>query len=269
MSDSRFLAALQERVILGDGAYGTEFLRRGGLPGRPFDELNLTRPHLVLQLHQEYLAAGSELTKTNTFLANGFRLKPHQLGGQVRDINKAGVQLAKEAARGGLVAGTIGPLTECPRDERAAYYREQCEVLVDGGCDVLVLETFTEVSDLLAAMEIAKGSGLPVVCQLAQKLERGFDRLVAMAPKWGIDVVGTNCLDAEQTQFFIERTAKDAKIPMSAFPSAGLPGREQAPWQFAELLESLVAAGVRLVGGCCGAGPEHIRAAAKQLGRGR
>lgn len=267
MSDSRFLAALQERVILGDGAYGTEFLRRGALPGRPFDELNLTRPHLVLQLHQEYLAAGSELTKTNTFLANGFRLKPHGLGGQVRDINHAGVQLAREAARGGLVAGTVGPLTECPREERAAYYREQCEVLVDGGCDVLVLETFTEVSDLLAAVEIAKGSGLPVVCQLAQKLERGFDRLVAMAPKWGIDVVGTNCLDPEQTRFFIERTAKDAKLPMSAFPSAGLPGQTLPPKGFARTVKELVEAGVRLTGGCCGTGPDHIRATAALLGK--
>src|SRR5436190_21273323 len=130
MSDSRFLAALQERVILGDGAYGTELLRRGCLPGRPLDELNLTRPHLVLQLHQEYIAAGSELTKTNTFLANGFRLKPHGLGDQVREINIAGVQLAKEAARGGFVAGTVGPLTECPREERTGYYREQCLALV-------------------------------------------------------------------------------------------------------------------------------------------
>src|SRR5579862_2440501 len=186
MKDSRLLRVLEDRVLLGDGAYGTEFLRRGCLPGRPLDELNLTHPQLVLALHQEYREAGSELTKTNTFLANGFRLQPHGLGDRVREINRAGVRLARQAAGGGFVAGIVGPLTECPREERAGYYREQCEALAEEGCDVLVLETFTEVSDLLAAVEVAKGSGLPVIAQLAQKLERGFDRLVALAPRWGI-----------------------------------------------------------------------------------
>jgi methionine synthase I (cobalamin-dependent) len=269
MEDSRFLGVLRERGILGDGAYGTEFLRRGCLPGRPLDELNLTRPHLVLALHKEYLDAGSELTKTNTVLSNGFRLRPHGLGGKVREINRAGVQLAREAARGGFVAGIVGPLSECPREERSSHYREQCEALAEGGCDALVLETFTEVSDLLAAVEVAKPSGLPVVCQLTQKLERGFDRLVAMAPGWGIAVVGTNCLDPEATQLVIERSAKDAKLPLSAFPSAGLPGREVTPQGFATAIRSLREAGARLLGGCCGTGPDHIRAAASALGRGR
>jgi methionine synthase I (cobalamin-dependent) len=269
MGDSRFLTALKDRVILGDGAYGTELLRRGALPGRPLDELNLTRPHLVLQLHREYVEAGSELTKTNTFLANGFRLKPHGLGDKVREINTAGVQLAKEAARGGLVAGTLGPLTECPREERAACYQEQVEALVEGGCDALVLETFMEVSDLLAAVEVAKKTGIPVVAQMAQKSERGFDRLFTMAPNWGIAVVGTNCLDEELTQAFIERTSKGAKVPISAFPSAGLPGREPSSRDFATGIQRLVNAGVRLVGGCCGTGPGHIREAAALLGKGR
>ncbi|HVR84212.1 MAG TPA: homocysteine S-methyltransferase family protein [Planctomycetota bacterium] len=268
MEDSRFLGVLKERVLLGDGAYGTEFLRRGCLPGRPLDELNLTRPDLVLALHREYRDAGSELTKTNTFLANGFRLKPHGLDGKVREINRAGVHLAKEAARGGFVAGIIGPLTECPREERSGYYREQCEALAEAGPDALVLETFTEVSDLLAAVEAARPWGLPVIAQLAQKLERGFDRLVAMAPAWGIAVVGTNCLSSEETQFFVERSVKDAKLPISAHPSAGLPGQETTPRGFASTMRSLQGAGARLLGGCCGTGPDHIRAAALALGRG-
>lgn len=269
MSESRFLAALSERVLLGDGAYGTEFLRRGCLPGRPLDEMNLTRPHLVSQLHRDYIDAGSELTKTNTFLANRFRLEPHGLGKQVRDINFAGVALAKEAARGGLVAGTVGPLTECPREQRNDCYQEQIATLVEGGCDVLVLETFTEVSDLLAAVEVAKKTGLPVVGQLAQKLERGFDRVASMAPTWGLSAVGTNCLDPEQTQFFLSRAAKDAKAPLSAFPSAGLPGQTLPPKGFARALKGIVDAGARLVGGCCGTGPDHIRETAALLGRGR
>lgn len=267
MEDSRFLRALTERVILGDGAYGTELLRRGCLPGRPLDELNLIRPQLVLALHREYRDAGSELTKTNTFLANGFRLRPHGLGDQVREINAAGVRLAREAARGGFVAGTVGPLTDCPREERAGYYRGQVDALVEAGCDVLVLETFTEVSDLLAAVEVAKGRGIPVFGQLAQKLERGFDRLAALAPAWGLSGVGTNCLDPEQSQFFIERAAKGATLPLSAFPSAGLPGQTVPPRGFARSLKAMVDVGARLVGGCCGTGPEHIREAATLLGK--
>jgi len=269
MTESRFLPALKERVILGDGAYGTEFLRRGCLPGRPLDELNLTRPHVVLALHKDYRDAGSELTKTNTFLSNGFRLKPHGLGDKVRDINREGVQLAKEAARGGLVAGTVGPLTECPRAERMACYQEQIGALVDAGCDVLVLETFTEVSDLLTALEVGKKSGLPVVGQLTPKMERGFDRMIPRGPGWGLAAVGTNCLDPDQTRFFIERTAKNADLPLTAFPSAGLPGQTLPPKEFARALKGLVDLGVRLVGGCCGTGPDHIRQAADLLGKGR
>ncbi len=269
MPESRFLATLAQGVLLGDGAYGTEFLRRGCLPGRPLDELNLIRPELVLQLHREYRDAGSRLTKTNTFLANAFRLGPHGLGGKVREINLAGVQLARDATRGGVIAGTIGPLTECPRERRADVYQEQIAALVEGGVDVLVLETFTEVSDLLAAVEVAKKTQLPVVGQLAQKLERGFDRLVSMAPNWDIAVVGTNCLDPEQTQYFIERTTKAAALPVSAFPSAGLPGQTLPPKGFARALKSIVDAGASLVGGCCGTGPDHIREAAALLGKGR
>ncbi|MBV8882131.1 MAG: homocysteine S-methyltransferase family protein, partial [Planctomycetaceae bacterium] len=214
MEESRFRAALKERVLLGDGAYGTEFLRRGCLPGRPLDELNLTRPHLVLALHKEYVDAGSELTKTNTFLANGFRLRPHGLGDKVREINRAGADLAREAARSGFVAGTVGPLTECPQEQRVGYYQEQIGALAEAGCDVLVLETFREVSDLLAAMESAKKTGIPVVGQLALQMEHGFDRLASLGTLWGFDAIGTNCLDPEKTRFFIERTVPGSKLPI-------------------------------------------------------
>jgi homocysteine S-methyltransferase len=269
MEGSRFLGVLKERVLLGDGAYGTEFLRRGCLPGRPLDELNLTRPHLVRALHQEYLEAGSELTKTNTFLANGFRLRPHGLGGRVREINTAGVRLAREAARGGFVAGVVGPLHDCPRNQSLDYYQEQCRVLAEAGVDLLLLETFTEASDLLVALQAAKPTGLPVFGQMAKKSERGLDRLVAGAESLGFGGVGTNCVTAEEAQVFMQRLGKAAKVPLSAFPSAGLPGQELSPQDFAAALRGLVQAGARLVGGCCGTGPDHIRAAAPAIGRGR
>jgi methionine synthase I (cobalamin-dependent) len=269
VGDSRFLDALKTGILLGDGAYGTEFLRRGCLPGRPLDELNLTRPELVLALHREYHEAGSELTKTNTFLSNRFRLKPHGLDDRVRELNQAGVILAKEAARGGLVAGVIGPLTDCPWGERTACYDEQSAALVDAGCDVLLLETFMEASDLLAAVGVARKTGIPVVCNMALTLDRGFDRLCLHAGKVGISVLGTNCVDPDQALRSIERVAKGAELPLSAFPSAGMPGEKKSPREFAEALGALVDAGARLVGGCCGTGPEHIREAAVALGKRR
>lgn len=269
MPDPRFLRALKDGVLLGDGAYGTELLRRGALPGRPLDELNLTRPELVLALHREYREAGSELTKTNTFLANGFRLKPHGLDGRIREINEAGVRLAREGARGGFVAGVVGPLTECPWGERSAYYQEQVSALAQAGCDVLLLETFQEASDLMAAVTAARATGLPVVGQLALTIDRGFDRMVLHGARSGLSVLGTNCVEAAQALRSLQRVAKGAELPLSAFPSAGLPGEEQALAEFASSLAELVDAGARLVGGCCGTGPDHIRAAAKALGKRR
>lgn len=269
MGESRFLRALKDGVIVGDGAYGTELLRRGSLAGRPLDELNLTRPHLVLTLHQDYRAAGSALTKTNTFLANGFRLREHGLSHQVKEINEAGVHLAREAARDGLVAGVVGPLTECPWKERTGFYREQVSVLAGEGCDVLLLETFMEASDLLAALDAASKTGLPVIGEMALTLDRGFDRLSTVPAGAGLTVLGTNCVETGQALRCVERAARSANRPLAAFPSAGLPGEEQSPADFAEALSRIVEAGARVVGGCCGTGPDHIRAAAARIRNGR
>jgi len=269
VADARFLEALKSGTLLGDGAYGTEFLRRGCLPGRPLDELNLIRPELVLELHREYRAAGSELTKTNTFLSTAFRLKPHGLDGRVTEINQAGARLAREAAGDGFVAGVVGPLTECPWGERSRHYEEQCAALAAGGCDLLLLETFQEASDLVAAAGAARKTGLPVAGQLALTIDRGFDRMILHAGRIGLSALGTNCVEPAQALRSLRRVAKGAELPLTAFPSAGLPGEEQSPEAFAESLAELVRAGARLVGGCCGTGPGHIRAAAAVLGKRR
>src|SRR5262245_52024254 len=112
MAGSRFLQTLQDRVILGSGAMGTEFLRRSRQTGHPLDELNLTHPHLVLGLTREYVEAGAELLKTNTFLANRLRLAKAGLEDKVEEINRAGARLAREAAPDGFVAGAVGPLSD-------------------------------------------------------------------------------------------------------------------------------------------------------------
>jgi homocysteine S-methyltransferase len=265
MSENRFLAALEQRVILGSGAMGTEFLRRGCLPGRPLDELNLTRPHLVLDLSRDYVKAGAELIKTNTFLANRFRLKAAGLETRVRDINVAGAQLARDAANNAFVAGCVGPLSDLGNSDFLVY-REQCEALVEGGCDLILFETFTSFPDLTLALKAGWSTGLPLVCQASRpSILAGLVKMTEM----DADVIGVNCIDPGTAATAITKLKEHSQIFLSAFPSAGLPGKEMSPKDFAGWIRLLAGEGARLVGGCCGAGPDHIAAAAAVLGRGQ
>ncbi len=260
MGDNRFLDALEQRVLLGSGAMGTEFLRRGCLPGRPLDELNLTRPHLVLDLSREYMASGAELIKTNTFLANRVRLKRAGLGDRTREINLAGAQLAREAAKGAFVAGCVGPLSDLGVTSFLAY-REQCLALKDGGCDVILFETFSNSADLSAALKAGWSTGLPLVCQASVPS--------ALTGLGDCDVTGVNCISPGKALIAIQELKIQGRGPLSAFPSGGVPGEELTLGEFANSIKILISAGVRLVGGCCGAGPAHIAAAAAVLGKGR
>jgi len=264
MEENRFLAELEKRVLLGSGAMGTELLKRGALADRPVDELNLARPHTVLDLSREYVRAGADVVKTNTFLANRRRLHDPGLGKKVREINLAGAQIARDAAKGAFVAGCVGPLTELGSD--FLVYREQCEALAEGGCDLLLLETFMNFADLQVALKAAWTTGLPVVAQVAEyAIVRGLQKLTEM----DADLVGINCKDPELMVPSIAVLKSTAAVPVSAFPSGGLPGKEMSPETFAGWIGLLVKEGARLVGGCCGAGPEHIAAAAGVAGKGR
>jgi homocysteine S-methyltransferase len=267
MADSRFLETLEKGVLLGDGAYGTEFLRRGCLRERPFDEMNLTRPGMVLDLHREYVLAGAELLKTNTFLANRGRLDKHGLGDKTREINLAGARLARDAAQGRFVAGSIGPQSDLPADGRAAAYAEQCGALAEGGCDVLMLETFTDPDDLGMAIVAACQTGLPIVSEMT--VSSGTPLAFFKTYLRVGQVVGVNCVTPMHALRAMEYLQTLSALPRSAFPSAGPPGQEAPPETFAAWIKDLVEAGASLVGGCCGAGPEHIRAAAAAVGRGR
>ena len=170
----RFLAELEKRVLLGAGAMGTEFLRRGCLPKGPLDELNLSRPHLVLDVSREYRLAGAEVIKTNTFRANRISLAEAGLEDQVREINLAGAAIARDAARGAFVAGCVGPVGGEEREDLQEVYEEQCVALAAGGCDLLLLETFTTAVELPFALLAAHSTGLPVVFQMALPDEAFF-----------------------------------------------------------------------------------------------
>jgi homocysteine S-methyltransferase len=226
--------------------------------------MNLARPHFVLDLHREYVQAGAELIKTNTFLANRFRLK-----GDVREVNLAGARLAREAARGGFVAGSVGPLSDVAAEGKLTAFREQCSALAEGGCDAILLETFTDPTDLGLAALAGRDTGLPVIAQLAATPGKCQPVALFKTVMKSVQGVGVNCVTPNHALYALKHLEEYSGVPRSAFPSAGLPGEEAPPETFQAWIRDLVAAGARLVGGCCGAGPDHIRAAAAAVGRGR
>jgi methionine synthase / methylenetetrahydrofolate reductase(NADPH) len=291
-----FLARIKQSPVLCDGAMGTLLYAKGVFINRSYDELNLSQPDLIRGVHHDYLQAGAEIIETNTFGGNSFRLARHSLADKVRDINRAGVRLAREAAKSFdvWVAGSVGPLgTRIEPLGKTSYqeardaFREQIEALVEGGVDLLILETFGYLEEIHQAMLAAKdvNPALPIVAQVTIDEDGncldGSDP-ETFAPKlveWGADVIGCNCsvgpvamLDA------MERVRAATSLPLAAQPNAGIPrsvdGRNIylcSPEYMASYARKFVAAGVRLVGGCCGTTPDHIRVmkAALRVGEAR
>jgi len=284
-----FLEVIQERPLVGDGAMGSMLYAAGVPLDQSFDSLNLLRPDLVAEVHRKYVAAGADLVETNTFGDNADFLARFGLASKAREINAAGARLAKRAVAGGnvFVAGAIGPLTRethrsgaLDEDQKLAIFAEQAEALVEGGADLLLLETFTDFDQLSLAYRAARGAtDLPIVAQMAF-VERtgtlsGDEPLTTLTEVWrlGADVVGVNCgrgpkLILEILQEFAPLTGR----PLSAFFNAGAPelvnGRYQYfqhPNYLTDTAERLVETGVNLVGGCCGTTPEIIASIAARL----
>jgi homocysteine S-methyltransferase len=281
---SDFLARLKQSPVLCDGAMGTLLYAKGIFINRSYDELNLSQPDLIRGIHHEYLQAGAEIIETNTFGGNSFRLLRHSLADKVSDVNRAGVRIAREAAKSFdvWVAGSVGPLGtrieplgKTSFQEARDAFRQQIEVLVEGGVDLLILETFGYLEEIHQAMLAARdvSARLPLVAQVTIDEDGncldGSDpqTFVPKLVEWGADVIGCNCsvgpvamLDA------MERVRAATSLPLAAQPNAGIPrsvdGRNIylcSPEYMASYARKFVAAGVRLVGGCCGTTPEHIR----------
>jgi methionine synthase I (cobalamin-dependent)/5,10-methylenetetrahydrofolate reductase len=277
------LTRIKQSPILCDGAMGTLLYAKGIFINRSYDELNLSQPDLIRAIHHDYLQAGAEIIETNTFGANSFRLARHSLADKVRDINLSGARLAREAAKSFdvLVAGSVGPLGtrieplgKTSFEEAREAFRHQIQALVEGGVDLLILETFGYLEEIHQAMLAARDvTTLPLVAQVTIDEDGncldGADP-ETFAPKlaeWGADVIGCNCsigpvamLDA------IERVRAVTSLPLAAQPNAGMPrsveGRNIylcSPEYMASYARKFVAAGVRVVGGCCGTTPDHIR----------
>lgn len=271
---------------------GTMLYANGVSLNRCFDELNLVSPQMVKDVHMGYVKAGAELLETNTFGANRFRLAKFDLAKKVREINLAGARLARESAGEDLyVAGSVGPLGlrleplgPTSLEEARSAFREQIEALAEGGVDLIVIETMMDLEEahqaLLAARE---ATSLPVVVQMT--VQEDGNTLSGASPEdfarqletWGADVIGVNCGIGPATVLeTLERMAAVTSKKLSAQPNAGLPhsidGRTHylcSPEYMAERASRFIQAGARIVGGCCGTTPQHIRAikaAVKSMG---
>ncbi|MCU1367473.1 MAG: homocysteine S-methyltransferase, partial [Ilumatobacteraceae bacterium] len=203
-----FLDALASRPLLFDGAMGSLLYDRGVMHTHSYDELNLSRPELIREIHEQYRAAGADILESNTFGANRIMLGRHGFADRVGEINRAAVDLARAASDGAFVAGAIGPTgvkfsvaTDHERDLARAALREQIEILVESGVDLLVLETFTSIVEIEAALEIARSVApdLPRIAQMvfdANSLVEGVltpEEVAARLVTSGADVVGGNC----------------------------------------------------------------------------
>jgi methionine synthase I (cobalamin-dependent)/5,10-methylenetetrahydrofolate reductase len=279
-----FRTTLQQQVIVFDGGMGTYLYEKGIFINTCFDELNITNGGLVAQVHREYIGAGADCIETNTFGANRFKLAPFGLEAKVHDINRLGAHLAKQAARDmAYVAGSVGPLGvqieplgRLSYDEAKDAFKEQIAGLLEGGSDILILETFGHIPELLQAVCAARelDRTIPLIAQVSVgddgRLLSGasLGTLAAALHEQPIDVLGMNCSIGPKAMLdALEELRTLTPIPLSAQPNAGLPvsvgGRNiymTSPEYMAEYAKRFIQTGVSVVGGCCGTNPGHIRA---------
>ena len=276
------------RVVLFDGAMGTEIYRRGVFINQCYDDLSRSEPETIREIHESYRRAGAQALETNTFGANRFQLQSYGLEEEVADINRAAAGLAREVAGEELfVAGSVGPLGirlepygPTSRDEARAAFREQAGALAEGGVDLLLLETFSDLAELEEAVRgCREATDLPVVAQMTVQPDGQTsygDRPADIARTvegFGVDAMGLNCsVGPALLVEAVREMASATSLPISAMPNAGLPKEVQgrkiylaSPEYMASYARKLVEAGARILGGCCGTRPEHVRKMSDQL----
>jgi methionine synthase I (cobalamin-dependent)/5,10-methylenetetrahydrofolate reductase len=277
-----FLDAIDQRVLVCDGAMGTMLYAKGVFINRSFDALNLSQPELVAEVHHAYVRAGADVLETNTFGANRVKLAAFGLADSLAGINEAGARLARQVAHDHVfVAGAIGPLGiriepwgRTGVDEAVALFREQAEALARGGVDLFILETFRDMNEIGAAIDAVRAvSDLPIVAQVTTEEDGNSldgtppEEFVPILDAKGVSVIGVNCSVGPAPMLeTIDRMARVTSGRLSAQPNAGRPrdieGRNiylSSPEYMASYAKRFVQRGVRLVGGCCGTTPEHIR----------
>jgi homocysteine S-methyltransferase len=277
-----FAEAVSEHVLVCDGAMGTMLYAKGVFINKSFDALNLAQPDLVAQVHDEYVRAGADIVETNTFGANRIKLGSFGLADKLHDINAEGVRIARRAAGDrAYVAGSIGPLGiriepwgKTGVDEAREYFREQAQALVDGGVDLFVLETFRDLNEIGAAIDAIKSvSDLPIVAQMTTEEDGNTldgtppEKFAPELERRGATIIGVNCAVGPAPMLdTVERMEAVSTLKLSAQPNAGKPrdveGRNIylcSPEYMASYARRFMLHNVRIVGGCCGTTPEHIR----------
>ncbi len=283
-----FLERLKQKVLVCDGAMGTLLFDRGVPLTACCEKISLDNPDLVRSIHSEYVAAGAELIESNTFGANEVELARYGAENLVEDINHAGARLAKQAAEGkAYVAGAVGPLGPSldpshflSRDDRLSIYRRQISALLDGGVDVILLETISSLQDLSAGLEAARSlTDLPVICQMAYlkdgRTSMGISppQCITVCLEHSVNVVGHNCgCGPYDSIAILDELAALTELPISIQPNAGLPrffgGRTvhlSDPQYFADISVEFINRGASIVGGCCGTTPEYIKAISQKV----
>jgi 5-methyltetrahydrofolate--homocysteine methyltransferase len=289
MKSSSLLQAIQSRVLLSDGAMGTQ-LQQAGLPsGHCGEAWNLDHPDRILKIQRAYADAGSDCILTNTFGASRIMLNRHGEGDRTTDINRAAVAIARQALGGsGFIFGDIGPFGglmepygDIARADVEYAFREQARALVSGGVDAIIVETQTALEELEIAIAAAKEAGAPVVIgSIAFDKMLDFDdvrTMMGVSPEraaefmveQGCDILALNCgtgVDMRRASDIIRRYRSISGLPTMAQPNAGQPVLEnmqvlykETPEQMAEGFPALLDAGARIIGGCCGSTPNHIR----------
>lgn len=283
------LSEIRQRVLLCDGAMGTQLQAAGLEPGECGDGWNLTYPDRVLQIQKRYVAAGSDCLTTNTFRANRLALQTYGLEGKVAEINRRAAEIAKGAFgdRKGFVLGDLGPIGGLlepygltTADEAFSAFLEQARVLVEAGVDAVIIETMTALEELELAIRAAREAGAPcVIASVAFDLSHDGTAVrtmmgvtpgqaVQLMEKAGADVAGTNCganVDIGWAARILEQYRRESELPLLAQPNAGKPTLSggQAVYHtdaesMAASVPDLVNAGARMVGACCGSTPEHV-----------
>jgi len=277
-------------ILVLDGAWGTEMIKRGLVPGECPELWNLNRPDDIRAIARAYREAGADIILTNTFGGSYFKLKKAGVSSKIRDINRKGVELSREVSGDSLVFASIGPtgqflkpLGTTSENEMISCFSEQVKAFVEGSADGVIIETMTDLNEAKCALKAVKESSiLPVAVSMTfDKGKRGYATMMGIKPekaireleKAGADIVGANCGSGIENLLEIARIIRPATtLPLWIKPNAGAPQLEdgrtvyrETPEEMVRFIPDLIKAGVSMVGGCCGTTPEHIRLIAKEV----
>lgn len=288
----KFIEALKSNIIISDGAMGT-MLQSSGLPnGHCPEEWNISHANELSAIHKQYFEAGSDLVETNTFGGNRYRLKLHGHENNVYDFNKAATEIAKKVCpKGKFVAGSVGPTGEFLEplgtlnySDLVEAFSDQINGLIDGGVDVLFIETMSYIDEVTAAVEAAQkiNSKIPIVASMSfEKSASGFRTMMGISisefikemSKLPVVAIGANCgKGADEMIDIMEEFRQQTDFPLIAQANAGLPEMRddkiiyaETPEQRNELTRVLLSEKVNIIGGCCGTTPDHIAAIRKTI----